>query len=209
MSSHVGRFYSNRQCKRRALICVLQEIIDHPQKSLLFVDLVKPTSQLSAEEYKSRLGQIQRHMRGYLATLDSPGCDIYQDLMTLYPKAKVILSVRDSDEAWWNSFSRTLGTQGTKRYELLTYPIPFLRANHILYRAITKKWMRLASLNSLGPGIHNAHNKDVQSNVPREKLLVYNVKMGWKPLCEFLDVPVPEQSFPNLSVTSNTFLNLC
>ena len=148
-------------------------------------------------------------MQGYLATLDSPGCDIYQDLMALYPNAKVILSVRDSDEAWWDSFSRTLLKQGSSYYGWLTYPIPFLRANCILYHAITKRWMRLAGTNSLGPGVHGAHNNDVKSNVPPEKLLVYNVKMGWKPLCEFLEVPIPQELFPNLSVIPNALLELC
>lgn len=141
-------------------------------------------------------------MRGYVATVDSPGCDIYQDLMTLYPNAKVVLSVRDSDEAWWKSFSSTLGVQATKRYEWLTYPIPFLRANEILFHRITGRWKRLAGTDTLGPDIHRAHNEGVRSNVPREKLLVFNVKMGWKPLCEFLNVPVPEQPFPNMSVLS-------
>lgn len=139
-------------------------------------------------------------MSGYLATLDSPCCDIYKDLMALYPSAKVILSVRDSHEAWWKSFSNTIGAQLTKRYEWLTYPIPFLRSNLILNHAITRRWMRLAGTNTLGPDVYAAHNKDVQSNVPREKLLVFNVKMGWDPLCEFLDVPIPEEPFPNLSV---------
>ena len=140
-------------------------------------------------------------MRGYRATLDSPGCDIYQDLIQLYPKAKVILSVRDSDDVWWQSFSRTLAVQSTKRYEWLVYPIFFLRANNILYRAITERWMRHAGMTTLGPAIHRVHNMDVQSNVPPEKLLVFNVKMGWKPLCEFLEVSIPQEPFPNLSVT--------
>ena len=144
---------------------------------------------------------MRHHMSGYRATVDSPGCDVYQYLMKLYPKAKVVLSVRDSDEAWYKSFSSTLGVQGTKRYEWLTYHIPFLRCNEILWHALTKKWMRLAGMDTLGPEIHAAHNKDVQSNVPAEKLLTYNVKQGWKPLCEFLDVPIPEVPFPNLSVS--------
>lgn len=76
-------------------------------------------------------------MRGYLATVDSPGCDIYRDLVEIYPEAKVILSVRDSDDVWWNSFTSTMGVQTTKRYEWLTYPIPFLRYNEILFHAIT------------------------------------------------------------------------
>ena len=210
MPSHVGMFLQpNRQCKRRALTDVQKEIFHHPEKSLLFADLCEQQLQLSPEEAKSRSDRIQRHMRGYVATVDSPGCDVYQDLMVLYPKAKVILSVRDSDEAWWKSFSNSLGAQGTRRYGWLVYPIPFLRCNAILFHAITKRWMRRAGTDVVGPAIHGAHNKDVQSNVPREKLLVYNVKLGWKPLCEFLDVPVPEQPFPNLSVIPNTLLELC
>ena len=148
-------------------------------------------------------------MRGYLATVDSPGCDIYQDLMTLYPNAKVILSVRDSDEVWWESFSSTIGVQTTRRYEWLTYPIPFLRYNEILVHEIIKRWMCRAGMDRLGPGICKADNKDVQTSVPPEKLLVFNVKMGWKPLCDFLNVPIPEQPFPNTSVISpRPYLNV-
>ena len=120
-------------------------------------------------------------MRGYLATVDSPGCDIYRDLMKLYPNAKVILSVRDSDDVWWKSFTSTMGPQTRKPYEWLTCPIPFLRYNEILFHAITEKWMRVAGMDKVGPDIHRAHNEDVRSNVQSEKSLVFNVKMGWKP----------------------------
>lgn len=67
-------------------------------------------------------------------------------------------------------------------------------------QAVTQQWMRLAGTDILGPSIHKLHNQAVQSYVPHEQLLVFNVKKGWKPLCEFLDVPVPEEPFPNLSV---------
>ena len=77
--------------------------------------------------------------------------------MTLYPSAKVVLSVRDSDEAWWKSFHNSLGAQATTRHKCLTYPIPFLRYNDILFHAITRRWMRLAGMDHLGPEIHRAH----------------------------------------------------
>ena len=32
---------------------------------------------------------------------------------------------------------------------------------------------------------------------PKDKLLVYSVKEGWGPLCEFLDIPVPDTEFPH------------
>ena len=37
------------------------------------------------------------------------------------------------------------------------------------------------------------------SAIPPERLLVYNVKEGWEPLCRFLNVPVPEGPFPHLN----------
>jgi len=39
---------------------------------------------------------------------------------------------------------------------------------------------------------YNEYNSRVQEEIPEERLLTFNVKQGWKPLCEFLDVPVPE-----------------
>ena len=162
---------------------------------------------MSPEESKLRSHRLQRHIAGYLATVDSPGCDVYQDLMALYPEAKVILSVRDSDGAWWKSFSGSYGIMLTSRYGWLTYPVSFLRCNRILVRAMAERWISLTGAKTLGPSIHAAHNEDVRSNVPSEKLLVFNVKMGWKPLCDFLDVPVPEEPFPNMSVIHRRVFN--
>lgn len=41
-----------------------------------------------------------------------------------------------------------------------------------------------------------AHNAAVRETVPADRLLVFEVKQGWAPLCEFLEVPVPEGVFP-------------
>ena len=39
-------------------------------------------------------------------------------------------------------------------------------------------------------------NKDIISTVPSENLLVFDVRSGWGPLCEFLDCPEPSVPFP-------------
>ena len=36
----------------------------------------------------------------------------------------------------------------------------------------------------------------VKENVPEKRLLIFDVKEGWDPLCQFLDVPVPKSPFP-------------
>ncbi|MEO8742597.1 MAG: sulfotransferase, partial [Lysobacteraceae bacterium] len=40
---------------------------------------------------------------------------------------------------------------------------------------------------------------DVKAAVPPDRLLVFTVNEGWKPLCDFLGVPIPETPFPNVN----------
>jgi Sulfotransferase domain len=43
-------------------------------------------------------------------------------------------------------------------------------------------------------------NEEVKDFVPTDRLLVYEVKEGWAPLCDFLDVEVPKgKPFPHLN----------
>jgi Sulfotransferase domain len=42
----------------------------------------------------------------------------------------------------------------------------------------------------------------VKSHVPADRLLVWDVREGWEPLCKFLQVPVPNKPFPR-------YVNLC
>ena len=137
-------------------------------------------------------------MRGYHASIDSPVNDLYAPLLQIYPNAKVILSVRDSDAAWWRSFSDTLGVQLTTRCRVLVYPVAFLRSQTRLLGTMVEGWKGVGVSGELGPWTHGAWNREVERTVPRERLLVFNVKMGWSPLCEFLGVEVPDVAFPNM-----------
>lgn len=46
---------------------------------------------------------------------------------------------------------------------------------------------------------YNAHYDNVRASVPKDRLLEYEVKEGWAPLCEFLGKEVPEEEFPNVN----------
>ena len=39
-------------------------------------------------------------------------------------------------------------------------------------------------------------NEFVQHKIPKDRLLVFNAKQGWGPLCEFLGKPIPEGPYP-------------
>jgi hypothetical protein len=50
-----------------------------------------------------------------------------------------------------------------------------------------------------------AHNKHVRSIVPKDNLLEFTPKDGWKPLCEFLGKEVPDEPFPHVNAGSNAY----
>ena len=56
--------------------------------------------------------------------------------------------------------------------------------------------------------------REVKAEVPKERLLVFEVKEGWKPLCEFLGLPQPGEIIQTLQymrhkLTRYTLLQMC
>lgn len=48
-----------------------------------------------------------------------------------------------------------------------------------------------------GKRVFREHNAYVKRIVPPERLLVYDVREGWNPLCAFLGKSMPKTKFPN------------
>lgn len=137
----------------------------------------------------------------YNATLDSPLIDFFAELNDLYPNSLVVLSVRDTDEGWWRSWDNTVGPYSNNdvRGMLLRaflWPVRSRSDKLWMMVNIVKLWRR--RYGSYGPLIHQRHNKEVIRRIPRERLLVFNVKEGWEPLCKFLGVDVPDEPFPQV-----------
>ena len=49
---------------------------------------------------------------------------------------------------------------------------------------------------------YNEWIEEVKRTVPPERLLVFDINEGWKPLCNFLDVSMPDCPFPYIDDTS-------
>jgi hypothetical protein len=47
--------------------------------------------------------------------------------------------------------------------------------------------------------VFERHNEAVRRRVPPERLLVFDVREGWPPLCAFLGVEDPDKPFPHLN----------
>lgn len=131
----------------------------------------------------------------YQATVDWPSTACYQALMQFYPEAKVILTVRDP-EAWYTSAYNTI-------YQDQLHPEMWVENNWPLeVDEMVKKLVWQGTFDGQfedkaeAMTVFQRHNEEVQRIVPAERLLVYEVTQGWDPLCEFLNVPVPDQPFP-------------
>ena len=55
---------------------------------------------------------------------------------------------------------------------------------------------------------YNTWVNEVKQTVPKHRLLVFDVKEGWHPLCQFLDLPVPESPFPNINDSESMIQNI-
>jgi hypothetical protein len=144
---------------------------------------------------------------GYQATVDFPGYRHYKALMDYYPNAKVLLSVRDP-EKWYESTHNTIyqAAPGLGQKILMGLKLPFsprLQKLVRVFKMASGVWKndfagRFEDKAFALEAFHR-HNEEVKRIVPANRLLVYEVKQGWEPLCEFLKVPVPAVAFPRVN----------
>ncbi|MEZ4708252.1 MAG: sulfotransferase [Caldilineaceae bacterium] len=145
----------------------------------------------------------------YGATVDWPGCTYYAQLMDVYPDAKVLLSVRDPERWYTSTFNTIYGIPRKPAVRILSLLLPPMRrfvrmVNGMVWHGTFQD--RFAD-RDFAISIFNAHNAAVTQQTPPKRLLVFDVKEGWEPLCNFLEVPVPDTPFPHLN-DAKTFRRL-
>lgn len=130
-------------------------------------------------------------LAGYQAAVDWPACHFYRELADYYPDAKVVLSVRDP-RAWFDSISNT--TLRVIKEGMAADPD---RPPNLGSELVVKA----AFQNNLDDADHavtmfEQHTAEVRANIDSDRLLVFDVREGWEPLCSFLGKPVPAGEFP-------------
>lgn len=149
---------------------------------------------------------------GVDAVTDLPPAFWYEELLQAFPDARVILTVRDSDEVWMQSLvNNRRQLQGQIRFFMLASLATLLSAKvrkvrNLVRMEVVAAYGAANAIASLYKKKYKEHNERVQAVIPKEKLLVFNVKQGWDPLCEFLGVDVPSQEFPRANAASSVTL---
>ena len=137
----------------------------------------------------------KKFFRRYNSVVDWPACAFYRELMNEFPDAKVLLNVREP-ESWYESMKETIFAIQP------AFPWWFPRIVRTMHDEII--WS--GSLKGVFENrektleVYRQYIEDVKSTVPADRLLVYNVNEGWKPLCDYLGIPVPEgKSYPYIN----------
>lgn len=141
------------------------------------------------------LPDLDAMLDGFVAAVDAPMCFYWEELLARHPDARVVLTVRDPDR-WVESFQALMRAnfQGiwmalfSSRY----------RAFAGFSRTMGQRFVGSLRRERLIETFHR-HNERVRAVVPADRLLEFEVKQGWAPLCAFLDVPVPDGPFPHLN----------
>jgi hypothetical protein len=140
--------------------------------------------------------------QGYRSAVDWPVAAFYRELMEVYPAARVILTVRDP-ERWYESGRNTIFPE--REWGPDEDIPPIMREHGQMVDTIL--WQGTFGGRVLDREhaieVFKRHNRTVQETVPADRLLVYQAREGWEPLCSFLGVPVPEgESFPHVNDTA-------
>lgn len=154
------------------------------------------------------------------AITDTPSVIFYKELLAAYPEAKVVLTERDSVDQWFRSqmstvipFSAQMLPQSwTAKFIALFSPLDsnVLRMMELIvhdtpmYAAL---WHDYHNGTTTGKQFYQDYNAEIKRLVPEERLLVLNVKEGWKPLCQFLNEEVPDEEFPNRNSKADFHVN--
>lgn len=148
---------------------------------------------------------------GFQSAVDIPTFYFYKEFMKLYPEAKVILTTRNP-ESWYKSFGDTIIRSSKPSFgQILSMSVRVPFNKKLRQQLNVFKFAGVFLKEFFPEGFENKEavlkfydnwNKQVMQTVSKEKLLVYNVKEGWEPLCRFLNVPIPAKPFPHSNTTS-------
>ena len=136
------------------------------------------------------------------AIVDAPGNFFWEEILEAYPDSKVILSEREEDSRLKSAVNQLQVIEAVISRRFLCVLSPTSRKRLFVTYSVINALVGSANPKSgfILRKRYREHNHRVKSLVPPEKLLVYNVKQGWKPLCDFLGCEVPTVAFPHENI---------
>ena len=157
------------------------EFFERPQDEVYWNDLVD-----------NKDADFDSLFKGFAACVDIPSVEFIEKIFAKYPNAKVILNTRNP-ETWYESSYETVFKQipeWLKAFPHIVKVSQWMVSERYKNKVLDKEFMI---------DYFKSHQERVRKLVPKDQLLEYEVKEGWKPICDFLGHEVPEIKFPHLN----------
>jgi hypothetical protein len=161
------------------------EVFEHPDD----VDVWRRAAEGDAVDWSA-------FPEGYVASVDWPGCSFWREMAGANPDAIILLSTRESSEAWWKSANATIFQAMDRAQEFPGWArmIEAIFANRFTADVRDKA----AAITA-----YERHNAEVRADADPQRLLEWTPGDGWEPICNALGVAVPEEPFPHLNTTDD------
>jgi len=145
----------------------------------------------------------ERIFAGFGSTVDWPGCTYWRELADTFPDAKILLTTRDP-QRWYDSVYKTIYGYYTANVDPAMPEELSAKFKPVVGKLIWEGTFggRFEDRDH-AIEVFERHNAEVRRSVPADRLLEYEVGSGWRPLCEFLGVDVPDEEFPHVNDTGS------
>jgi hypothetical protein len=141
--------------------------------------------------------------RDFKATVDWPSTRWWREIAAHFPDAKVLLSVRDP-EAWYKSMTDTI-------YQPMKHGVPDgvpemvrLQSDMVRKAILADTFDNRFEDKAHAIEVFQRNVQEARDTIDPARLLIFDVREGWGPLCRFLEVPVRAEAFPRLNDTAST-----
>lgn len=134
----------------------------------------------------------------FSATVDWPSASFWREIHGAFPESVVLLSTRESPQAWWGSVEKTIVQAISTVPEDEQLARQRAMVNALLRTRLTDRWPAAEAVMEA----YERHNEEVRSTVPAERLIEWQPGAGWGPLCERLGLAVPDEPFPHVNTTA-------
>ena len=186
----------------------IMTVLDRRDENFWLTKIPK-TKTYSKTNEKPKISDFKGTFLDYQATVGFPATSFSSEIIEHFPNAKVIITVKDTkiEEAEelakeYKAISNLTLLSPFRIFLSFAFAGVFYHKLKILYfanRVIFSQFFRSKG-EEIGEEViyyrSQKNIKEIEKLVPKERILFYNIKDGWAPLCKFLSVPIPSFPFP-------------
>lgn len=172
-----------------SLQAVLEHLLDAPCYHMWEVISNPDEAQFWLDAANGEETDWSTKLKDYRASVDWPSAAFWRELSTRFPESLILLSLRPAED-WWESARDTIYAPR----EMM--PGPFGEMSQTLSRT-RFPILPIIEDKAASMALFDKWNNAVLAEVPADRLLVWEAGDGWEPICQALDLPVPDLPFPH------------